>query len=112
MRSLCRLRAGLVVLAHRNGVRSQARRQLCVFCGATVTQPFLQHVMLSCACWAADSAMTPQLQAQEAMCSAARMRNALTTCPADPAFACVARLARKIDVAASAFWRARGHGYE
>ena len=41
------MRAGLVVVSHRNRSRSRARMQFCISCGAVVNDPYV-HVLLCC----------------------------------------------------------------
>ena len=50
MRNWSRLRTGVVVLATRNGVRSTAKFQNCVFCNAVVRNPMV-HVLSQCEFW-------------------------------------------------------------
>ena len=50
IRSWCRIRAGIVVLGHRRGQRSQARVQCCIFCDCESSSLY-QHVFLHCPHW-------------------------------------------------------------
>lgn len=50
IRSWCRLMAGLLVLSHRNGRRSMARSQTCVFCTWGISNPIV-HVFSCCWCF-------------------------------------------------------------
>ena len=46
-RSLCRLRAGLLDLSHRNNRRSNASQRYCIFCGVLTRAPYI-HVLGEC----------------------------------------------------------------
>ena len=48
--SWCRLRAGLIILRHRNGRRSTARYQSCIFCGMTIRNATV-HTLSCCSHW-------------------------------------------------------------
>ena len=103
-RSLSRLRCQLLVLSHSAGVRSRARRQICVCCQGQILSPTL-HILGSCgstgvaraAFWAARGSRPPPSRE-------GAVREILSVRPGEAGFEEAAALARDIDLAVSKFW--------
>ena len=103
VRSLCRLRAGLVVLCHKNGRVSQARMQYCIGCGDCVTDPYL-HAILSCPHWRSARDRVYEFTPRPMRNNRLAMYDLLKASPGDDHFAPLVALCVDIDRVAKVFW--------
>ena len=99
-RSLCRLRAGILELAHVNGRRTSASIKSCIFCSKKIRASHL-HVLGEChvsqhpsfpTAW---SHLGPKERSKALLCST----------PADEWFSGVCTVARAIEIECFRFWR-------
>ena len=105
-RSLVRARAGIFVLCHRGGKRSQARIQYCIFCGASTKQiDAYPHVFLQCVHCHAGRAAVLSSCGEPARVNHKALFKILATCPGDAGFNDVCALCATIDKTAADFWR-------
>ena len=107
IRSLCRIRVGIVTLSHKNGCRSQARIQYCIFCAAAVPDPYLQAIM-ECARWADLRTAVRISTPAPRRVNRTAMLDQLNLLPNQRGFEQIVDLCAAIDKAATHFWRARG----
>jgi len=106
LRAWCRFRAGLLVVSHRNHKRSQAKVQLCVFCGCLTRFP-AAHAFFLCdhlASHRPSSVVVSQtLGLQGSLC------RFLQTDPGEVPFVDLTRFVGSIEHLATAFWMEHQH---
>ena len=102
--ALCRIRAGLVVLSHKNKRVSQARLQCCIMRNACVSDPYL-HSVLNCEHWASQREVLFAVRSRPGRMNRDAMYALLNICPGETAFDEVVQLSVAIDSAANDFWK-------
>ena len=102
IRSLCRLRLGLLPLAHRGGKRSCAKHRFCILCNAPTSSP-VAHAVLYCP-------LLGELRRELSLMqvwgeSDGRLARLFSLLPQDEGFSVFVCLAQKLDAAAVEFWK-------
>ena len=104
VRSWCRLRAGLLRLRCRDGRRSRARFQDCIFCGLTIRNAMI-HVLGACPSWSVERTNFSFACGLEATIAQGDVAVAMLDCsPTSKGFCIALDWASKLDTATSDFW--------
>ena len=101
-RSLCRLRLGLLPLAHRRGRHSDAKQRSCILCNALITSP-VAHTLIVCP--ALDELRAPLMQLQVWGELDDRLTRLFSLSPGDEGFSELVSLAQGLDAAVVTFWK-------
>ena len=105
IRSLCRLRAGVPILGHRNNRLSQARLQCCFSCQHPhISDPYL-HSVLMCPTWHQQRGRISAVRPPRPRNNRQAMYELLNVVPGAVEFADVVSLCAAIDKAAGHFWK-------
>ena len=96
-RSLARMRAGLIEVAHSDGRRTTASVKTCIGCGCRTRASFL-HSLTMCPAWAPGCTTTSATMRVDALAL-------LNAVPGSRLFAVAVRRDAKIELDANAFWK-------
>ena len=105
VRSLCRLRLGLLHLTHVGGRQSDAKVRMCIACSRPTTCP-VAHMLLVCTALATARERLTSINAWGVL-QEGRLRRLLSLEPGTEGFCELVMLARSIDDMAVEFWKNR-----
>ena len=103
VRSLCRVRAGLVVLGHRGGRISRAAVQNCIFCGCESSSIYA-HVFLTCRRWVVSRKLMGDVLGYGVGTRLCPLIDLLRLVPGCPQFDMMSIWCREVDNEAKRFW--------
>ena len=105
IRGFSRLRAGLVRLRALHGRRSEAKHQMCIFCGCGVRNATV-HVLAVCRKWSNQRAAFVDAHTAYSSLPADKLALAILSCgPSQVGFIEAVELCGCVDQSASGYWR-------